>query len=203
VGEPLDIDFECESSESGLIGNLLRFNCESNKNWFKIYSLYEDFYFRLDGSIYHSVNRSIYRTKCHQIKKIRIYKNVDTCIKDILVSFVLDFQVVKGYLTNDGIIKSQTFNVSCSNSVKYVFYKNFSIAKLKKEIYLKEIGKIPVSNQSFNLTIKNVYEKFIEFKFEWRFFCDLLLLLIVFLFLIINGIKCKRNLVPLLRRLIT
>ena len=43
------------------------------------------------------------------IQKIRIYKTIDSCIKDVLVSFVMDFQVIKRYLINDGIIKVNIF----------------------------------------------------------------------------------------------
>ncbi len=199
LGEPVDIDFECERLDSSIIGTLLSFKCESLKSIFKIYSFYEDFYFRFEKSVYHSLNRSIFKTKCHQIQKIRIYKTIDSCIKDVLVSFVFDFQVIKGYLINDGIIKPHTQNISCSNSVKYVNYKNVSISKYKKEIDFKEIVKNSILNQSFDFNVKNYYEKFIEFKFEWRIFADFLLLLIVFLFIIINCIKSKSRILFLLR----
>lgn len=108
--DQIDISSKCKTTSS--LGKL---KCAEYFNQIQILLKYEDefnFLYSVSGEdVVYSANNKIYSTTCTTIKQIYIPQSVDHCTKDLPV-VVNNIEIV--FLTREGILRSDTMNVTCS-----------------------------------------------------------------------------------------
>jgi hypothetical protein len=135
----LNLEYDCKENiqGDGLISKLNLIRCEAKLNVLKIYIRFQDNFFKLENQVYHALNGKIFLAKCSNVKKIFVYEELESCTKDLPVSFLLNYENTFGYLTNDRIIKERSSIVPCDNSKKYLAISNKMLMKYQNKIELQ------------------------------------------------------------------
>jgi len=91
------------------------------------------------------LNKNIYNTKCSKIDSFENHHRVESCIKDVLVSFKKDGISNKGYLTKEEIIRADSVPSECKDEIFLPMDNNrFNLIRKDKTIQIVEQAtKIP------------------------------------------------------------
>ena len=104
--------------------------------------------------IYRWLNGDFFNTTCDTINKINLYRNVNNCFKDILVSFLGPNGIIDGFLTQNGVLRRKSFKVKCFLKQVTFWIKNIEFVKYKNFV---EILNKPVTNETIDI-VKNVIQ---------------------------------------------
>jgi hypothetical protein len=189
--------------------NELKANRDQNNNEFKyIYTLN-------DKKLFLILNQNIYNTKYSKVDSFEIHDKIDSCIRDVMVSFKKDGISQNGYLTKEEIIRTDSVPTECKDEVFLPMDNNrFSLIRKDKNIEIVEkankkpgITKIKIETE-MSMESNSLLQKILTFyqKIEFSPFIqiskDLILSIVLIAIVIIMVIFCAKNKKKNLLRLI-
>jgi len=189
--------------------NELKANRDQNNNEFKyIYTLN-------DKKLFFFLNQNIYNTNCSKVDSFEIHDKIDSCTRDVLVSFKKDGISQNGYLTKEEIIRTDSVPTECKDEVFLPMDNNrFSLIRKDKNIEIVEqankkpgITKIKIETE-MSMESNSLLQKILTFyqKIEFSPFIqiskDLILSIVLIAIVIIMVIFCAKNKKKNLLRLI-
>jgi hypothetical protein len=131
------------------------------KTFLTIFSKTDDEFFTFSDfngneAILYSDDGKIYVPKCLDILEIDVLDNTKNCYKDFAVTFQHMNKTMSGFLTQEGIIKSTSKLVSCTNLRQTLFLKssNRVLEKDQNKVSIKE--DYDYIKLDFNLQHENV-----------------------------------------------
>jgi hypothetical protein len=157
----------------------------------KLYLKFNDIFFKFDGEVFHSLNGQIYTAKCDNVNKIIIHEEVESCTKDLPVSFLHKFENKFGYLTYDGIIRERNDIVPCDSIKKYLTFSSNQLIKYRNKIELQP-NKLTVNiYENANKTIAEYYDDVFGPNTWFRMIQDLCVSVFIMIAFIYAFIKSK------------
>ena len=143
---------------------------------------------------YRSKTGQFYNSHCKLVEQITVFRNVATCFKDILVSFLHNGSQTYGFLTKNGILRKKNEKIQCAmkpitfmiKNLTFIKYKNF--IELLNETKLQELENMAknlingvdniIDSSNFNDSTKNILKSISYFGF------GLIIIIIVIIFII-------------------
>jgi hypothetical protein len=135
--------------------------CHMYKSFLTIFSKTDDEFFTFvdfngNEAILYSDDGKIYVPKCLDIQEIDILDNTKNCFKDFAVTFQYKNKTMSGFLTKEGIIKTTSKLVGCTNLKQTLFLRNSNrvMEKDQNRVSIKEA--YDYIKLDFNLQHENV-----------------------------------------------
>lgn len=97
--------------------------------------------------IYKSNEGNFFNTKCSIVNKINLYRNLDSCFKDVLISFIGKNGITDGFLTKNGVIRKNSIKIECFLKSVTFLIKNLKFVKYKNMIELLNPKKLEIWNE--------------------------------------------------------
>lgn len=169
-----------------------------------------------DKKMFFFLNQNVYNTKCSKIESFEIHDTVDSCTRDILVTFKKDGISNSGYLTKEEIIRKDSVTTECKNEIFLGLDNNrFNVVKKSKTIEVVEKANKQSGNPKFKIETEMstetkyilqkmyaLYQK-LEFNPYFQMFKDLIsliMLIVIFIVIIVLFVKNKnKHLLTLIR----
>ena len=221
--EVIDLDASCSFLDN-IMAKLTCNDVINDINLLKdiINDEYKAVYTLEEKKIFYFSNSKVYNTKCFNIFKLEIIKDIENCTLHIRVKFALNSSVIYGYLTKEEIIRSDSVLSPCiEEKILLNFASICNIVIRKKQVILigdknkENITKLNLhenlqtlnkSNLNFLQKINLNYEKVVRYNGLWEFLRDLFTFLMIcfVIFLIIKLLRRtnKEFLKPFINNLI-